>query len=97
MGPAIITPMGPVLLQPFIDGTLTGSPALDDPEPSARPSDGGSSTQVLGDAGETTGGTANEPKNKPGKAGKQPAKVKKAYSEAQKAILLAQASSKFGL
>ena len=97
MGPAIITPTGPVMLQPFIDGTLTGSPALDDPETPPEPSDGAPSTQVLGDAGETMGGAANPPKTKPGKTGKQPSKVKKAHTEAQKAILLAKASSKFGL
>lgn len=86
MGNAIITQTGPIMLQPFIDGSVTGVPSLDAPE---EPDDDPESGQ---------GASAGAKKPKPGTKTpkKAPSPAVKAAAEAKKAIKMAQAAARIG-
>jgi hypothetical protein len=84
MGNAIITPTGPIMLEPFIKGTVTGVPSLDSPEPEpTEPTSGPSGVPAPTPA----------PSKKPTKG---PGKVKKAQTEAEKVIKMAMAAARLG-
>lgn len=84
MGNAVITQSGVVLLAPYIEGKVTGVPALDDPAPEPGASESGQNgPEASGD-----GKTAPKGGKKPAKGTKKPSDNVKTAKKFQKAAAL---------